>query len=41
MLVALVERSTPVALDDAASIRAELAARVWLNVNPYAVGAAP
>lgn len=37
VLVRLVEQRTPDALDDAALVRAELAARTWQNVNPYAV----
>jgi hypothetical protein len=35
-LAALIRRGTPDALADAASVRAELAARTWQNVNPYA-----
>lgn len=30
------EIGTPEALDNAAAIRAELAARTWQNINPYA-----
>ena len=35
-MVADIRLGTPAALAEAAAIRAELAARVWQNVNPYA-----
>jgi hypothetical protein len=36
VLAACVARGTPESLADAAACRAELAARTWQNVNPYA-----